>query len=303
MRSEKTPQTVRTLDFSKMWKEVVVNVWKLIEILRFQFIYYTVITGRGSEFDRLREYEEGDDARLIDWNSYARCSKPYIKVFKEERMLDIVFLVDVSTTMTLGTTEMVKNEYASLLTTTLALVSQTLGDRVCLIAFADGIKAFVEPSLSIETVLQIGKTLCDPQIYGGGKKWETVTHPVLETFTPETFLFIISDFIGERECLYDFVLKASNRFKGVAGIMLRDPLDSYLPEGIGKIYLQDPSTGEVMLVDADKIRDEYNEKAKREEEEVHEEFLKCGVLFRKIYPTEKDIPGFILKLFGGKIWK
>ncbi|HIQ50017.1 MAG TPA: DUF58 domain-containing protein [Nanoarchaeota archaeon] len=294
---------VSTLEFSDLWKKSIINVWKLVELLRFQFIYYKVITGKGIEFDRLREYTEEDDAKFIDWNSYARSGKPHVKIFKEERMLDIVYIVDLSTTMTLGTTEIVKNEYASILATTLALVSHTLGDRVCMIGFSDEIKVFIDPSTTIDTVLQIAKVLTDKNIYGGNKRWGVITPAVLETFGPDSFIFILSDFIGPKQELYDFVMKASNKFEGVAGIMIRDPLDSYIPEGIGKIYIQDPSSGEIALVDADKIRKEFNENAKKEEQEINNKFISSGALFTKVYTTEKDIVKVILNLFGERIWK
>lgn len=299
----KVELNVSTLEFRELWKMSVINVWKLVELLKFQFIYYKVITSRGIEFDRLREYTESDDARFIDWNSYARTGKPHVKVFKEERKLDIVYVLDVSSTMTLGTTALVKNEYASILLTTLALVSHTLGDRVCFIAFADRIKVFVDPSPTVDTVLQIAKILCDKNLYGGEKKWEVITHPILETFGPDSFFFIISDFIGEKQALYDFVLKASNRFEGVAGIMVRDPFDSYIPEGIGKIYIQDPSTGEITLVDADKIRNEFNARVKEEEKEIREKFTEAGALFAKVHTTQGDMVKLILDLFGERLWK
>lgn len=294
---------VSTLEFNDLWKRSIINVWKLVELLKFQFIYYKVITSRGLEFDRLREYTEGDDARFIDWNSYARTGKPHVKIFKEERMLDIVYIIDLSTTMTLGTTELVKNEYTSILATTLALVSHTLGDRVCMIGFSDEIKVFIDPSETIDTVLQIAKVLTDKNIYGGGKRWGIITPAVLETFGPDSFIFILSDFIGPKDELYDFVLKASNKFEGVAGIMIRDPFDSYIPEGVGKIYIQDPLTGEVILVDADKIRDEFNENVRKEEEEIKSKFTEAGALFTKVYTTEKDIVKMIVNLFGERIWK
>ncbi len=297
---------VRVLDFHKLWEAAIINVWKLMELLRFKFIYYKVISGRGSEFDRLREYAEGDDAKFIDWNSFARTGKPHVKVFKEERMLDVIFVVDVSSTMVLGTTELVKNEIASLITTTLALASQTLGDKVCLLAVSDEIKAFIEPSITMETVLQIAKVLTNKKIYGGKNRWDIITHTVLETFGPDTFVFILSDFImseKDKIDMFDFVTKASNRFKGVAGIMIRDPFDSYIPEGIGKIYMQDPISGEIMLVDADKIREEFNKKAEEEEKAIEHKFLSTGSLFTKVLTTEYDVPDIIMRLFGGKTWK
>ena len=294
---------VQTLPFKQLWDLSIKNVWKLIDIMRFQFTYYKVITQRGIEFDRLREYTPGDDARFIDWNAYARTGKPHVKVFKEERKLDIIFVLDTSTTMTLGTVEWTKNQYASVLITTMALAVQALGDKVALISFSDGIKHLIDPSLSIDTVLQMADLLCRRETWGGRKEWEKIVHPILETFSMDSYLFIISDFIGEKSGFYDFLLKAANHFAGVGGIMVRDPMDSHIPEGIGRIYIQDPETGEIVLVDADEIRYEYNAEAEREEREINRKFVEAGALYTKTLTTNRNIPNVIMELFGESIWK
>lgn len=56
----------------------------------------TRIRGYGQEFYSLREYYPGDDYRFIDWKSYARTRKLYIKQFEREANLSIVFLIDAS---------------------------------------------------------------------------------------------------------------------------------------------------------------------------------------------------------------
>ena len=38
--------------------------------------YKSVFKGRGLEFDEVREYQIGDEIRLIDWNVTARSGKP-----------------------------------------------------------------------------------------------------------------------------------------------------------------------------------------------------------------------------------
>ena len=43
--------------------------------------------GKGIEVVDYRQYQPGDDIRLIDWNLYARTEKLYIKRFMEERDL------------------------------------------------------------------------------------------------------------------------------------------------------------------------------------------------------------------------
>ena len=58
--------------------------------------YHSVFRGRGLEFSEVREYQPGDEVRLIDWNVTARMGEPYIKKFVEERELVLYLLVDVS---------------------------------------------------------------------------------------------------------------------------------------------------------------------------------------------------------------
>jgi len=56
--------------------------------------YHSVFKGRGMDFLEVREYQPGDDVRIIDWNVTARYGYPFVKKFKEERELTVVFLVD-----------------------------------------------------------------------------------------------------------------------------------------------------------------------------------------------------------------
>ena len=52
----------------------------------------SVFQGEGYDFIELREYMAGDDIRLIDWNITAKMQKPYIKIFREERELNVVLV-------------------------------------------------------------------------------------------------------------------------------------------------------------------------------------------------------------------
>ena len=65
------------------------------------------------EFDEVREYQPGDDVRSIDWNVTARAGKPFIKKFREERELTVIFLVDLSASGSFGTRKQTKNELAA----------------------------------------------------------------------------------------------------------------------------------------------------------------------------------------------
>ena len=60
------------------------------------------------EFEKVREYQPGDDVRHIDWNVTARMRAPFIKEFREERELTVMLLVDVSSSGSFGSAKRLK---------------------------------------------------------------------------------------------------------------------------------------------------------------------------------------------------
>ena len=58
--------------------------------------FRSLYRGQGIEFSGVRDYIRGDDIRSIDWNVTARMGHPYVKVFEEERELQIFLVVDSS---------------------------------------------------------------------------------------------------------------------------------------------------------------------------------------------------------------
>ena len=75
--------------------------------------YRRIFKGKGLEFLDFRAYTEQDDSKRIDWKPSVKANKLLIKEFKEERDLDVYFLVDCSSSMVFGSTKKLKNEYAA----------------------------------------------------------------------------------------------------------------------------------------------------------------------------------------------
>ena len=57
-------------------------------------LHLSKMRGRGIDFKEFRPYQAGDDIRLIDWRVTARTSKPFTKVFREERERPVIIAVD-----------------------------------------------------------------------------------------------------------------------------------------------------------------------------------------------------------------
>ncbi len=84
--------------------------------------------GQSVEFADFRNYVPGDDLRFIDWNTYARLDKLFLKIFMEEEDLHFYSLIDTSPSMDFG--EPTKFRYAQQLGAALGFIGLIRGDRV-----------------------------------------------------------------------------------------------------------------------------------------------------------------------------
>ena len=105
----------------------------------------SAIKGSGLEFDQLREYQQGDDVRFIDWNSSARMNKLLIKQYVEQRSRTIVIAVDVSASANFGTAKENKRDVMAQIGATLSLVAGYAKDNIALLLFTDQVELFIPP--------------------------------------------------------------------------------------------------------------------------------------------------------------
>lgn len=86
--------------------------------------------GRGIDLDEVREYQPGDDARYIDWRVTARKAHAHIRVFREERELPTLIVVDQTRSMFFGSVARLKSVAAAEVAARTAWRALQAGDRV-----------------------------------------------------------------------------------------------------------------------------------------------------------------------------
>ncbi|NIL97787.1 MAG: DUF58 domain-containing protein [Planctomycetales bacterium] len=84
--------------------------------------------GQSVEFADFRNYVPGDDIRFVDWNTYARLDKLFLKLFLEEEDLHFYALIDASPSMDFG--QPTKLQFAKQLAAALGFVGLARADRV-----------------------------------------------------------------------------------------------------------------------------------------------------------------------------
>lgn len=207
--------------------------------------YHSVFKGRGMAFSEVRQYQPGDEIRVIDWNVTARMNEPYVKVFTEERELTVMLLVDVSASKEFGSRERSKAEVAAEVAAQIAFSAIANNDRVGLILFSDRVEKVVPPRKGRTHVLRLISDILTFQPQGRGTDLSAGLTYLTRVARRKTVTFLVSDFIAHG---YDKALRLVGRRHDLVPVVVADPLEQDFPR-LGLVELEDPESGERFVVD------------------------------------------------------
>jgi len=207
--------------------------------------YHSVFKGLGMEFAEVREYAAGDDIRSIDWNVTARMGHPFVKLFREERELTVVLLVDQSASEFFGTRERLKSELAAEVAALLALSAVENNDRVGLVLFTDRVELTVPPAKGRRHVLRVVREILAHHPSGKGTDLAGALDHLCRLQKRRAVVFLISDFLAEG---YEQSLSIASKRHDLVALRLRDRREEILPS-VGVVALRDLETGRDLMVD------------------------------------------------------
>src|SRR6201991_1473712 len=101
--------------------------------------------GFSVEFAEHRQYGPGDEIRHIDWRTYGKTDRYFVKEYEEETNLKAYLVVDSSGSMGYAGRTSSKFEHARRLAAALAYLAISQRDRVGLITFGDHVRAMIPP--------------------------------------------------------------------------------------------------------------------------------------------------------------
>jgi uncharacterized protein (DUF58 family) len=207
--------------------------------------WHSAFKGSGIEFEEVRPYQFGDDVRAIDWNVTARTGRPFVKLFREEREMAVMLLVDQSASQGLGTHLQTKRELVTELGATLAFSAIKSNDKVGLTLFTDEIEKFVPPRNGTRHVLRIIRELlyCEPM--GQGTSLRVALEHLNRVSSRRSVVFLISDF---QDTGYEKALKIARRKHDIIPIVVADQREFTMPR-VGLVRLRDAETGQTIVLD------------------------------------------------------
>lgn len=251
--------------------------------------YHSVFKGRGMNFEEVREYIPGDEVRSIDWNVTARVGHPHIKIYREERELTLVLLVDLSASGAFGSEQESKRELAAEIASLLAFAATRNNDKVGLLLFTDRIETYIPPRKGRKHILRVIREILYFEPKGKGTDLSYAMDHLNRMLKRKAVLFLLSDFLqGPDGSLPDpdnprgdqvfRSLARTNLRHDLTAIQLMDPRERELPN-VGTILLEDAETGEsIEIPTANRhLRERYQHESDRRQEKMTYAFNKLGI--------------------------
>ncbi len=257
--------------------------------------YHSAFKGRGMAFSEVREYQYGDDIRDIDWNVTARYSKPFIKVFEEERELTVMLLVDVSASQDFGTRNTIKRDVVTEIAATLAFSAIQNNDKIGVIFFSDKIEKFIPPKKGKKHILYIIRELINFQADSPKTDMGMALKYLTNVIKKRCTTFMISDFVDIKD--YDNALTIANRKHDIVALQVYDNLETQLPN-VGLMKVVDAETGGERWVDTSsrKVREIYKDWWQKQQSKMQISFNKSKVDSVSVR-TDEDYVKALLALF------
>lgn len=240
----------------------------------------SLFQGEGFEFAELREYVYGDDVRKIDWKTTAKLGKPFVKIYKEERELNVVVVSMLGGSVYFGTVKQ-KSDIIAEVVATLGFSAVKNSDLFSHMIFADQL---YEASKASKKLFSVHKAVEDVYAFdpiGKEGDFSALVETLHTRLKKKSLLFIVSDFVG------DIDLKLLSKKHDVFAVMVRDRFEEN-PSELGYLRLIDMESKQSFEGDVNSATLKNYKKALHDnDEKLYRQFKKQGIRFSKIYTHEE----------------
>ena len=207
--------------------------------------FKSLYRGQGIDFTGNREYLFGDDTRGIDWNVTARMGKLYVKVFEEERELDVFIILDKSLSMTTGSVSRSRMDTAVEAASLIALACKFNNSPVGAVIFDSDIKFSCPPkSCRDQSLFLISQFEKPYDTETKGSALDSAIKGALRQLKKRALVMIFSDFrtSGWKD---NFGMLCAKH--DVVAVRITDRMDEELPS-IGTVSFVDAESGKMSVL-------------------------------------------------------
>ena len=253
--------------------------------------------GSSIEFSEYRAYVPGDDLRNLDWKLFARSDRHFIKKYEDETNRRCYLVVDQSRSMSFGSLEYSKIEYARTLAATLAYFLTLQRDSVGVLTFDIELGDFLPAKIGAKQLHQILVELSRPA-EGRGTDLELPLSQITTLVPRRGLVVLVSDLLAPAANLKKQL--AALRARGHEVVLLRivDPAELNL--GLADpAMVVDLESSQQMYVDPGAVAQGYHEKFSAHRSEVERICQTHGIGFYEM-PTDQPLDQALAALITAK---
>jgi uncharacterized protein (DUF58 family) len=248
----------------------------------------TLLKGEGYDFVELREYEDGEDIKKIDWVISAKMQTPYVKVFHSQRELNITIAPILGGSVHFGTKRL-KQEVISEISAILGYSCVKQGDSFNSFICNEQVTLNTKRTKKIFGVTSMVDQIYTYKVLNKKINYLNITNQLFKQVGKKSLIFLIGDFFNTSS----LDLRVLSKKHEVVAIIVRDKFEED-PKVLGSVNLIDPQISINFNGDMNNaLVDEYKRKIKENDHNLYEHFQKCGVKFTKIYTHEEPLTKLI----------
>ena len=254
------------------------------------------VRGISTEFSAYRQYVPGDEVRHIDWKLYGRTNRYHVKLFDAETNFVANLLLDASSSMTFGSGNISKLEYAKYMAASLAYLIVDQRDSAGVGIFDGELQQYIEPKSTLGILADISRELenVKPQ---PRTEIANILHEFAGRMTRRGMVMVFSDLLDNT----DEFIKGINhlRFRGhnVTVFHILDPQEIEFPlNGVWRFEGLEED-GELITQPA-RVRQAYLEELEKFIRKVRDACIRSEadyVLCNTAEPIESIISSYLLQ--------
>ncbi len=205
--------------------------------------YQSPLRGPGFDFDEHQPYRPGDDVRRIDWNVTARMGTPFVRHTHAEREMNVMVVMDVSRSMTIGSTEHSKREALTYISG--SILFSALSDQINagFMAFADRVLLSTPPRRTRAAAWSVLEQAWALKPASSKTLLLPVVRHLVTTLKRMSVVFIVSDFVTNDDALTSPELAQLAAKHDIIAVIPEDRSETELPAGAGYVHLRDVESG------------------------------------------------------------
>ena len=194
------------------------------------------LKGEGYDFVELREYEDGEDIRKIDWVISAKMQKPYVKVFHAQRELDINIATILGGSVHFGTSKL-KQEIISEVSALLGYSCSIQNDNYSSFICNETVQLNTKKTKKSLAVGYMVNSIYNYNSIGKKVSYKNIVDELYKKIPKKSIIFLIGDFFNVEDVKFKLLAKKHE----VIVIIVRDKFEEH-PTKMVNVNFLDPSS-------------------------------------------------------------